>query len=377
LIVCPHRPPCQGCPRLDAPGIDPGARAALQVLAEENGLPPPRIVEGKPTQFRHRARLAIRGRMTAPKIGIFERDSHRVVDIPRCLVHHPLINEVAAEIRRAMVTTRTPPYSDTSLRGVVRYAQVVVERRSQTAQVVIVTNGTTPRDATALMSRLSDRLGPRLHSLHWNGNPARTNTILGPHWERLVGPEAVEEQVGGARVFYPPGAFGQSHLDLADALVATVQGWVPEGANVAELYSGVGPVGLGLVPRAKELVFNEVAADSLRGLELGVEALAPEMRSRVRVVPGRAAAASHLAASSDVVIVDPPRKGLDAPLRDALVASPPGRLVYVACGLPSFLDDTAALLASARWRLSELVVFDLFPHTEHVEVVARFDSRGS
>lgn len=373
FLVCPHRPPCPGCPRLDEDGVAPAALATLTDLCAELGAPTPRIIEGRRTAFRHRARLAVRGRVASPKIGIFETGSHRVVDIPRCLVHHPLVNAVAAELRGAIATTRSPPYSDEAHRGLVRYVQVVVERRSQTAQVVVVTNDVSTDASRPLLDELARRLGPRLHSLFWNGNPERTNTILGSHWRKISGPDVVEESVGGARVFYPPGAFGQSHLDLADEIVATVAAWIDPGLRVTELYAGVGPVGLGLAARSTSLRLNEIAPDSLVGLELGVATLAPDVRARTVVVPGPASDAVDWISESDAVIADPPRKGLDREVVDALVRNAPAAFVYISCGLDSFLRDARDL--AAAFTLRDLLVFDLFPHTEHVEIAARFERR--
>lgn len=369
-LVCPHRPPCPGCPRLGADGVDPSALERLSALGAAAGAPPPRVVVGPRTAFRHRARLAVRGRAASPKIGIFETGTHRVVDIPRCLVHHPLVNDVAAELRNAIFATRTPPYSDDAHRGVVRYAQIVVARRSQTAQVVVVANDDSPDGSRPLLDRLAARLGPKLHSLFWNGNPERTNTILGPHWSKILGPDAVEETIGGARVFYPPGAFGQSNIDLADRVVETVSSWVPSGTRVTDLYAGAGPLGLELAERAAALRLNELAPDSIRGLELGVAALPDVVRARTVVLPGPASNATEWIRHSDVVIADPPRKGLDGPVRAALLEHPPAVFVYVACGLDSFLADAREL--AKAFELRELVVFDLFPHTEHVEVAAQF-----
>lgn len=315
----------------------------------------------------------MRGRTSSPKIGIFETGTHRVVDIPRCVIHHPLVNEVAAELRRAIVRSKAAPYSDEAHRGLVRYLQVVVERSSRSAQVVVVANADGPETSGPLLSELSERLGPRLHSLFWNGNPERTNTILGPRFHRVSGPSAVEERIGGARVFYPPGAFGQSNLPLADSVVRLVHEWVPDGARMLELYAGVGAIGLGLVPRSLKFIFNEVARNSLEGLELGLAALPDEFRSRCSVAPGPAENVRHLISESDVVIADPPRKGLDRSVREALVTTPPRRFVYIACGLPAFLDDARVLVESSTFRLADIVCFDLFPYTEHVEVVARFE----
>ncbi|HEX4474603.1 MAG TPA: hypothetical protein VH142_05975 [Polyangiaceae bacterium] len=372
-LVCPHRPPCPGCPRLGAPDVAPPAIAAVEQLAREHDIAPPRIVRGRAVAFRHRARLAVRGRATSPKIGIFELGTHRVVDIPRCLVHHPLINDVARELKRAMIATGATTYSDDAHRGLVRYVQVVVERRTETAQVVVVTNESEPASSAPLFDALVARLGERLHSAWWNGNPARANTILGPLFRLMVGEPAVEERIGEARVFYPPGAFGQNNLDLADEVVREAHARVPAGARLLELYAGVGPLGLGLVARSRSVVFNELSTDSLRGLDLGIAALAPELQARVQVVRGPATAAISEIPGADVVIVDPPRRGLDVEVTDALALHPPKRLVYLSCGLPSFLNDAGALTQSKSLSLTELVVFDLFPHTEHVEVLAVFD----
>jgi len=73
------------------------------------------------------------------------------------------------------------------------------------------------------------------------------------------------------------------------------------------------------------------------------------------------------------VIADPPRKGLDRELLESLCADPPERLLYVSCGLPSFIEDTARLASAGRLRLRELTAFNLMPYTEHVETVATFE----
>src|SRR5271170_6890299 len=139
-LLCPHRPPCPGCPRFGEHGIAILARDALNELARAHGLPEIAVTSGQMSGFRLRARLAIRGRLGSPKIGLFESGSHRVVHIPNCLVQHPLINRIAGVVRRALVESRVTSYSDTAHLGVARYLQVVVERSSQSAQVVIVAN---------------------------------------------------------------------------------------------------------------------------------------------------------------------------------------------------------------------------------------------
>jgi 23S rRNA (uracil1939-C5)-methyltransferase len=85
--------------------------------------------------------------------------------------------------------------------------------------------------------------------------------------------------------------------------------------------------------------------------------------------------AEHVALAQDgqVVIADPPRKGLDPALLQVLCARPPERFIYLSCGLPALLRDAQALVAGGALRLRELIAYDLFPFTAHVETLARFE----
>lgn len=370
---CPHRPPCPGCPRFGERGIAAGARDALNELASAHGLPPISIVTGATSSFRHRARLAIRGRLGSPKIGLFELDTHHVVHIPNCIVQHPLINRVASIVRRALVDANITTYSDTAHLGLARYLQVVIERSSQAAQVVLVGNSESANPFAECLDLIRDRLGSDLHSLWFNANTERTNTILGATFQNWCGPASVVEHFGGAAIHYPPGAFGQNNLEIAERIVAHVREQIPQGARVAEFYAGVGAIGLSALDRVSELRLNEVSPHSLQGLEMGLAQLSPVERSRISVVPGIAGAARDVAAGANVVIADPPRKGLDPELNAWLIEHPPEHFVYVSCGLESFLGDAGQLTSRGKLRLRSLTAFNLMPFTEHVETVARFE----
>jgi 23S rRNA (uracil1939-C5)-methyltransferase len=336
-------------------------------------LPAVPVISGRTAGFRLRARLAIRGRRGSPKLGLFELGTHRVVHIPHCSVQHPLINRVAAVVRRALVDARVTCYSDKAQLGLARYLQVAVERSSQSAQVVIVANSAAAAPLAACFDLIRARLGSELHSLWFNANREHSNTILGPDFENLYGPASVVERFGGAAVHYPPGAFGQNNLDIAQSIIEHVRAQIPQGARVAEFYAGVGAIGLSVLDRAGEIRMNEVNPHALHGLELGLAQLDPAVRARISVVPGAAGAARLAACGAEVVVADPPRKGLDPDLIEYLRLFPPERFVYVSCGLESFLNDAARLTSCGSLRLSALTAFNLLPFTEHVETVARFE----
>jgi tRNA/tmRNA/rRNA uracil-C5-methylase (TrmA/RlmC/RlmD family) len=358
------------------PGLDPSVLEPLGALAARAGLPAPEVVNGPRFAFRHRARLAVRGRAQNPKIGIFESSSHRVVHIPDCKIHHPLVNEVARLVRRTMVEHRVSPYSDAAHAGSVRYLQIVVERQSETAQVVIVTREANPDGFASFFAALRERLGARLHSLWWNGQPERSNAVLGELWSHISGPETVSETNAGVRLFYPPGAFGQSHLALADRIASAVSELVPNGAHLVEYYAGVGALSLPLAARLTRLQLNELSEGSLAGLERGLAELPSEVRARTSVHAGSAGEHAERLRGADVVLVDPPRKGLDRALLDQLVNTPVPRLVYVSCGLPALLGEAERLFAGG-YRLSALKAFALFPYTEHVETLAVFEATNA
>jgi tRNA/tmRNA/rRNA uracil-C5-methylase (TrmA/RlmC/RlmD family) len=373
ILPCPHRPPCPGCPRFGERGIAPVSRSALNELARIHGLPEVPVISGQTAGFRLRARLAIRGRLGSPKIGLFELGSHRVVHIPNCRVQHPLINRVAAVVRRALVDARVTSYSERAHLGLARYLQVVVERSSQTAQVVIVANSATLQPLAPCFDLIRERLGSELHSLWFNAHCERSNTILGPDFQHWRGPVSVVERFGGAAVHYPPGAFGQNNLEIAQDIIEHVRAQIPDGARVAEFYAGVGAIGLSLLARAGDIRMNEVSPQSLQGLELGLAGLDAENRAKISLFPGAAGAARLAAVGAQVVIADPPRRGLDPELTEYLSEQPPERFLYVSCALDSLLRDAAQLTSRGTLRLGALTAFNLLPFTEHVETVARFE----
>jgi tRNA/tmRNA/rRNA uracil-C5-methylase (TrmA/RlmC/RlmD family) len=345
-------------------------------LAESAELPLPPIHRAPGRGHRHRARLAVRGRTRSPKIGLFQSGSHRIVDTPHCAVHHPLINRATRELKQTIRETGIEPYADRPHRGALRYVQLVIERSSERVQVVLVGNGSTPDLLGSLPDVFADRLGDSLQGLFFNAQPERSNTILGPETIHLSGERATRESIGGVDVFFPPAAFGQNHLPLFESAVDRIGELVPTGSRVAEYYCGVGAIGLGLLANASEIRFNERSVHGLAGLERGLAQRPGEERARARILRGGAGDCLEGLADADVVIVDPPRRGLDAPLLEALASSPPKRLIYLACGLPALLEDLKTLRRPGGLRLAGIEAFDFFPFTQHIEALVWLDSDG-
>jgi 23S rRNA (uracil1939-C5)-methyltransferase len=311
--------------------------------------------------------------MGSPKVGLFELGTHRVVHIPHCSVQHPLINQVAAVVRRALIDAGVTCYSESAHLGLARYLQVVVERSSQSAQVVLVGNSVSVEPLQSCLELIRERLGAQLHSLWFSANVGHSNTILGADFCHASGPPGVIERFAGAAIYYPPGAFGQSNLDIAQQIIELIRSQIPSGARVTEFYAGVGAIGLSILDQVSQIRMNEMNPHSLHGLQLGLDALDAADRDKVTVIPGAAGSACWAASQADVVMVDPPRKGLDPALTQYLSEHPPAILLYVSCALESLREDIQRLIAPGRLRLVALTAFNLLPFTDHVETLARLE----
>ncbi|HKI99604.1 MAG TPA: class I SAM-dependent RNA methyltransferase [bacterium] len=203
----------------------------------------------------------------------------------------------------------------------------------------------------------------------------------GPSVAVLLGPNWLIKRVAGRAYRVPHTAFFQVNRELAGTLVAHVVEQVQGGPGVAEpaegpvydLYGGVGLFALPLAERGRRVVGVDSDREGLRAAEESARGLGLVGCTFLRADLERTGALARLIAQHGppaAVVCDPPRRGLAAPLREALLAAEPPLIVYVSCDGGTFARD-AAQLASA-YDLVGLRGFDLFPQTHHVELVGTF-----
>lgn len=371
--ACSHRPPCPGCPNFGGPGLAHGTESHWRQWCAQMGVSDIEVVTGETFGYRHRVRLAVRGRATNPKLGLFEEGTHRIVDIPGCVVHHPRINETVRWLKVHIRKLRVAPYSDVHHAGLLRYVQLAVERESERVQVVLVGNCADESPLLPLLSELREHAQENLHSLVFNGHPERSNAVFGAYWKLFWGDAFLRDESAGAAVYYPPGAFSQANPNLFERLVRETHDWVGPGVDLVEMYCGVGAIGLGLMPKARRVVFNEISPPGLAGLERGVAqfAGAHPARPHVEIAAGDARVALPYISRATTVLVDPPRKGLEPEVMEGLCERQPLKIVYVSCGFPAFKRDAEALVRFG-YELRRMRAFALFPFTDHVETLAEF-----
>lgn len=338
--VCPHFSTCSGCERIDI--YNPPIWVEALAFFKKHNIDPQLITQGF-SQTRLRAKLAVRS-----EIGLFKKGTHDVISIPHCLVHHPSINRAAALIRELKV----PPYQESPPGGILRYIQLFVEQSTGRIQLTLV--ATQKFDYTPLLKH------DLWHSIWLNIHPAASNRVLGEEWHLVHGEPFLWQTLNRIPIPFHPGAFSQTHLPLFEKMIQRIEQWVQPNDRILELYAGVGAIGLSLCHKAKHLTLVENNPFAHLSYQQ-----TPKPNISYQCIDAKGADFAHC----DLIIVDPPRKGLDPAVLKQLDAN---RLIYVSCGFDSFKRDSELLLA-VGWRLREAAGYLLFPGTNHVEILALFE----
>lgn len=340
------------------------------------GIPFP-IIQGSSVNWRIRSKLAVRGTKGKPLIGLFREGSHEVYEIPHCTAHHPAINIAQKLVKEWMIAEGLTPYDEKSHSGDLRYLQFVVERSSGRIQGSFVLSVPHTEGVIQKWQLLFENLrahSPPLfwHSLWLNFNPLKQNTIFGPDWQRIFGEEWLVEKIAGHSFYFLPGTFGQANLGLFEKLIEWLIAFLPHEKSIAEFYAGIGIIGTCLLSKAQKVFLIESNPESSKCFAETFQHLPKDLQPQITYLNRRAEEETKLLNEADVIIVDPPRKGLEPAFLQALASSSAKNLVYISCGWASFQGDCKELM-SQGWKLKEAQGYHFFPGTSHIETLAIFE----
>lgn len=375
-INCPHFDVCSGCSR-DRQVERPAEYEKALHFFESKGIASLQLQVGNPIGWRCRAKLAIRGTSAVPLIGLFEEGSHRVINIPQCKVHHPSINKAADALRRWILEQGIVPYDENAGEGLLRYVQMAVERASGRVQVALVINQDDKDSNFRSQLVALWQMHPDLwHSLWLNCNTRRDNIIFGSVWHHLYGKLWLQESFLGQEVCFHPASFAQANLEMFERLLERVLQLLPQDADVLEFYAGIGAIGFAIAQKCSRIHCIEINPLAKLCFEETKSRLPSDLASRLIFTSGKAAASlallDHMCRKSGVVIVDPPRKGLESVLLETLCKRDAvERLFYISCGWNSFQRDCMRLL-EAGWRLIHAEAFLFFPGSDQIEMLCLF-----
>ena len=328
-------------------------------------------IHGAPTTtcYRNKAQYPVSVQKNRAYAGFFKAGTHQVIENKRCLILPEESDRVKDAVIDYMNQYRVTVYDETTGKGLVRHIYVRQGAVSKQILVCIVVNGRKLPHIPELIEQLKKIPGFATLVLSVNTRPG--NAVLGDEFITLYGPGWIEDTLCGLTFRLSPRSFYQvNHHQAQELYKAAIEAaGITKEDTVLDLYCGVGTITLAMSKAAGKVIGVEVIPQAVEDAKENAKRNGVENAEFICADAGQAALElEQQGIKADVVVVDPPRKGLNSDAIEALERFAPRRLVYVSCD-PATLARDVALLEQRGFRLQNAQAFDLFPRCAHVETV--------
>jgi len=307
-------------------------------------------------------------------IGQYRRGTNDLIDIRHCLVQSEVSLTLVNTVRELANSDGVAAYDRMTQRGILRHLVVRTGFSSRLVMLIFVVNDSSVKETLlSWVPALEETVlgaGYTLKSVWMNVQKSRENRILSDDYRLLFGEATIEEMINGVRYKLSPDSFFQVNPIQTEKLFREVvkTAGIKPGDRVLDLYCGVGAIALQLAAQGSGEVFGveivEAAVDNAReNAKLnGIE--------NVHFIQADASTWLHEQKNKleiDVLVVDPPRKGLDPTALDVIRNADCERLIYVSCNPATLARDL--VLLSDRYQIETIQPVDMFPRTMHVETI--------
>ena len=325
-----------------------------------------------PYRYRNKAQFPIQSINGEPAIGFYKKKSHDVIPTDMCVIQHDINDKIIKIIKTYIQAYNISIYNETTHTGVLRHLVTKVGFTTNEVMVVLVANGTNLPHLSELASILKENI-PGFKTLVLNINKAKTNVILGKENKVIYGNGKINDYIGDLVFEISPLSFFQVNPVQTEVLYnkALEYAELKENDTVFDIYCGIGTISLFLAQKATKVYGIEIVEDAIKDAKINAKL---NNLNNVEFYVGKAEEVVPKMYSegktANVVMVDPPRKGCDEKVLDTIVSMQPDRVVYVSCN-PSTLARDLAYLDERGYKCVEIQPVDMFPHTMHVECVAK------
>ena len=322
------------------------------------------------TRYRNKAIFAVAEQDGEPRCGFYRGRSHDLIAVDRCLVQDELSERAATALIRFMKEHRIRSYDEETGRGAVRHVFCRRARKTSDAVACIVS----ARGFGSLQSKLVDELRvacPELTGIVLNINKTQGNTVLAGDFYTLWGKAEMTDVLCGSHFEIAPQAFFQVNPPQAERIYTLALDLAAPSANalVLDLYCGAGTISLALAKKAGKVIGAEIVPEAVKNA--GENARVNGIDNAEFFCGDAAEAAEELAGRGlcpEVIVVDPPRKGMSEEAVHAVASMQPERIVYVSCDPATLARDILRFQAHG-YILKTASAVDMFPRTHHVETV--------
>ena len=370
---CPAYPRCGGCScrHMKYEAALEAKRRQVQDCFERIGgiriAVPPVLGMEHPDACRNKTALPCGGTADAPVLGFFAPRSHTVIPAAACPNAMAPAGEIAARFLEWMKQFHIEPYREEEHRGLIRHLVIRVNRKGESMVTVAANSHTLPHanELAALLKPL------RAVSLFLNENTARTNVILSDRYHLIYGRETLPDTLCGLKFELSPGAFFQVNPAQTEKLYETALRFaaLSPSDTLCDVYCGAGTITLMMARHCRSAVGIEIVPAAVEN------ARANAVRNGIRNAEFHAGKAEELlprmvrnGLRSDVIVVDPPRKGLEPEVIRAIAEAAPKRVVYVSCN-PATLARDAARFLDTGYKTMKVQPVDMFCWTSGIETV--------
>lgn len=323
-----------------------------------------------PWHYRNKMQFPVgmsRGKLA---IGFYAPRSHNIIDMDSCHIQHSINDTIIKVVRDYINEFNIPVYDETTHKGIIRHLVSRVGFDSGEIMVIIVTNGTQLPKKDSLIKALKDNiLG--LVSVVQNVNKKKTNVVLGGQNILLWGKDHIVDSIDGLKFRISPLSFFQVNPVQTAILYnkALEYAGLTGREVVIDAYCGIGTIALFMARKAAKVYGIEVVPEAIGDAK--INALENGIHNTEFIVGQAELVVQDMIDEGlkvDVMVVDPPRKGCDVKLLDAIIQAQPDRMVYVSCN-PATLARDLGYLSERGYRAVEIQPVDMFPQTAHVETV--------
>ncbi len=303
------------------------------------------------------------------KAGFYKKGTHDLIPVDHCLIQPQCADLAREAVLKWMKECKVSSYDESTHTGLIRH--IFVRYGEKTGQILLclVCNGTDLPKRKRLIELLTQI--PGMTSIAMNVNTRKGNAIMGDVTKTLWGEDAIEDVLCGLRFRISPRSFYQVNRDQAEILYqkAIACAELTGEETVMDLYCGTGTITLCLAKKAKRVIGVEVIDAAIVDAKENAKRNGIENAEFFCADAGQAALRlSEEGTRPDVIVVDPPRKGLSADVIEAIDTMSPKKVVYVSCD-PATLARDVKLLTERGYSLTHAEAVDLFPRCSHIESI--------
>ena len=324
-----------------------------------------------PVQYRNKAQVPVRRVNGQVETGFFRKNSHDLMPLEDFYIQDPVIDQVIVALRDLLRRYDLKPYDEKEQSGLIR--NLVVRRGHHSGEIMVILVTTRPKifRVEQLIEQVIKQF-PEIVSVMQNINDQNTNAIFGKEWRVLYGQDYITDQMLGNSFQISGPAFYQVNTEMAEKLYQTAIDFaeLSEEDVVIDAYSGIGTIGLSVAKHVKDVYGVEVIPEAVENSQKNASINGITNAHYVADSAENAMTKwSKNGIKPDVIIVDPPRKGLTESFIKASVAMQPEKITYVSCN-PATMARDIKLYQELGYELKKVQPVDLFPQTHHVECVA-------